>query len=100
MALDRAEVEHIATLARIALTDAEVELLRQQLSDILEQFDVLRQLDTSGVAPTGHTLVLPGKEGAVMRDDTPADSLTSGEVLSNAPRREGEFFRVKVVLEE
>ena len=96
MALERAEVEHIATLARIALTDAEVELFRQQLSNILEQFEVLRQLDTSGVVPTGHAVEL----GAVMRDDAPADSLTSGEVLSNAPRREGEFFRVKVVLEE
>ena len=96
MALDRAEVEHIATLARIALTDVEVELLRQQLSNILEQFDVLRQLDTSGVAPTGHAVEL----GTVMRDDTPGDSLTSEAVLSNAPRREGEFFRVKVVLEE
>jgi aspartyl-tRNA(Asn)/glutamyl-tRNA(Gln) amidotransferase subunit C len=96
MPLDRAEVEHIAILARIALTDAELEMFRQQLSDILEQFDVLRQLDTSGVVPTGHAVEL----GAVMRDDAPADSLTSGEVLSNAPRREGEFFRVKVVLEE
>lgn len=96
MALDRAEVEHIATLARIALTDAEVALFCQQLSDILEQFEVLRQLDTSGVVPTGHAVEL----GAVMRDDVSADSLTSGEVLSNAPRREGEFFRVKVVLEE
>ena len=96
MALDRADVEHIAILARLGLTDEEVETLGEQLSNILEQFEILRQLDTTGVAPTGHAVEL----AAVLRDDAAADSLELEEVLSNAPRREGEFFRVKLVLEE
>ena len=96
MALDRADVQHIAILARIGLTDEEVEMFREQLSHILEQFEVLRQLDTTGVAPTGHAAQLH----AIMRDDVPGASLDPAEVLSNAPRREGEFFRVKAVLEE
>ena len=96
MALDRADVDHIATLARIGLTGEEAETIREQLSHILEQFEVLSELDTAGVAPTGHAVPLE----AVMRDDVPDTSLDPEEVLSNAPRREGEFFRVKAVLEE
>jgi aspartyl-tRNA(Asn)/glutamyl-tRNA(Gln) amidotransferase subunit C len=96
MPLRRSEVEHIAALARIGLTDEEVELFRDQLSHILEQFEVLRQLDTSGVSPTGRA----GELQTVMRDDNPQDCLTPEEVLSNAPRTEGEFIRVKPVLEE
>ena len=96
MALDRADVEHIALLARVGLTDEEVEMFREQLSDILEQFEVLSELDTAGVNPTGHAVDLE----AAMRDDVPDSSLDPEEVLSNAPRREGEFFRVKAVLEE
>ena len=96
MALDRSEVERIAILARIGLTDEEIETLRGQLSDILEQFQVLSDLDTSGITPTGHAVQLQ----TVMRDDVPDTSLEPEEVLSNAPRREGEFFRVKPVLEE
>lgn len=96
MALDRSEVKRITILARIELTDKEVETLRAQLSDILEQFQVLSDLDTSGITPTGHAVQLQ----TVMRDDVPDSSLKPEEVLSNAPRREGEFFRVKPVLEE
>ena len=96
MALDRAEVEHIAALTRIGLTEEEKEMFGDQLSHILEQFEVLRQLDTSSVLPTGHAVELQ----AVMREDSPEDSLPASDVLSNAPRTEGEFFRVKAVLEE
>ena len=96
MALDRADVEHIATLARIALTEEEFKLFGEQLSHILEQFGVLGLLDTAGVTPTSHAVALQ----SVMRDDLPCDSLEPEEVLRNAPRREGEFFRVNVVLEE
>ncbi|MBM3943037.1 MAG: Asp-tRNA(Asn)/Glu-tRNA(Gln) amidotransferase subunit GatC [SAR202 cluster bacterium] len=94
--MELAEVRHIAALVRIALTDEEAESFRQQLSSILEQFEFLRQLDTSGVPATGHAVDL----GTVLRDDVAQDSLTPEQVLSNAPRREGEFFRVKAVLEE
>ena len=96
MELERAAVEHLAVLARIGLTDEEVETYRQQLSHILEQFEVLRQLDTTGVTPSGHAADL----GTVTRDDTAENCLPPDAVLSNAPHREGEFFRVKAVLEE
>jgi aspartyl-tRNA(Asn)/glutamyl-tRNA(Gln) amidotransferase subunit C len=96
MPLGRAEVEHMAALARIGLTEEDLELFREQLSHILEQFQVLRQLDTTGVPPTGHAIELQ----VVMRDDVPADSLGQEEVLSGAPRREGDLFRVKRVLSE
>ena len=99
MALDRADVQHIATLARIGLDEDEVEMFREQLSHIIEQFDVLTRLDTTGIIATDYASQLPLQSGA-MRDDVPRASLDPEEVLSNAPRREGEFFRVKAVLEE
>ncbi len=96
MPLERSEVIHIASLARIGLTDEEIDMFGEQLSQILEQFEVLNELDTSGVTPTGHA----GGLRTVMRDDLAEDSLDSEDVLKNAPRREGEFFRVNAVLEE
>lgn len=96
MPLDKSEVEHLASLVRIGLSYDELEVLRDQLSDILEQFEVLQQLDTSGVTATGHA----GDLQTVMRDDVAEECLTSEEVISNAPRTEGESIRVKAVLEE
>ena len=96
MPLERSQVEHIASLARIGLTEDEIEMFGEQLSQILEQFEVLNELDTSGVTPPGHA----GGLQTVMRDDLAEDSLDSEDVLKNAPRREGEFFRVNAVLEE
>ena len=96
MALERSEIEYIASLARIGLTEEEIGAVGEQLSHILEQFEVLKELDTSGVVPTGHA----GGLQTVMRDDLAQDSLASEDVLKNAPNREGEFFRVNAVLEE
>ena len=96
MPLERSQVEHIASLARIGLTEEEIEMFGEQLSQILEQFEVLNELDTSGVTPTGHA----GGLQTVMRDDLAEDSLDSEDVLKIAPRRQGEFFRVNAVLEE
>ena len=96
MPLERSQVEHIAALARIGLTEDEIQMFGDQLSHILEQFEVLEELDTTGVAPTGHA----GGLQTVMREDVPQDSLDSEDVLKNAPRREGEFFRLNAVLEE
>ena len=96
MPLPRSEVEHIAALARIGLTGAEVETLRDQLGQILDQFEVLRRLDTSGVAPTGHA----GSLQTVLRDDETSECLRQEDVLRNAPVTDGEFIRVKPVLEE
>ena len=99
MPLDTALVQHLATLARIGLTEEELETLREQLSHILEQFEVLSELDATGAFPTSRAEDST-HGGGVMREDIAADSLDSAEVLQNAPRLEGEFFRVKVVLEE
>ena len=96
MPLERSQVVHIAALARIGVSEEEIDIYARQLSDIIDQFEALNELDTTGVEPTGHA----GELRAVMREDAPADSLSPDEALSNAPRREGDFFRVKAVLDE
>ena len=95
MKLSREEVLHIARLARLGLTEAEVDRLREQLSDILENFEILQQVDTSNVPPTAQSVALQN----VMRKDEVAPSLPPKEVLANAPREEGGCFRVRAVLE-
>ena len=96
MALERSQVEHIASLARIGLTDADVDMFAEQLSHILEQFDILKELNTEDVDPTTNA----GDLQTVMRDDEAEDSLDRNEVLRNAPARDDEFIRVKAVLDE
>ena len=95
MKLSREEVLHIALLARLGLTEIEVDRLIEQLSNILENFEVLKQVDTSDVPPTAQSIDLQN----VLRGDEVAPSLTPGEVLANAPRKEGDYFRVRAVLE-
>lgn len=95
MKLSREEVLHIARLARLGLTESELERFREQLSNILENFQVLQQVDTTDVPPTTHPIPLQN----VVRDDEVAPSLPPDQVLANAPQREEEFFRVKAVLE-
>jgi len=96
MKLTKEEVLHIARLARLGVTDEEVTRYVEQLSNLLEHFQVLQGVDTEGVPPTAQSVELR----SVMRDDAIEPSLTSEEVLSNAPRREDDSFRVKAVLEE
>ena len=96
MKLSREEVLHIARLARLGISDAEVEKFREQLSNILENFEALKNVDTTNVPSTAHSIALQ----SVMRDDETIPSLPAEEILKNAPHREGEFFRVKAVLEE
>ena len=96
MKLSREEVLHIALLARLGLTEAEVTRLREQLSNILENFEVLQQVDTSGIPPTTQSITLQN----VVSDDEVTSSLSPSQVLANAPQREGEFFRVRAVLEQ
>ena len=96
MPIDHAQVQHIAALARIALTDAETEAFTRQLSDILDQFQTLQSLDTDGVEPTAHVAGLD----TVLRDDEPAAPLDVADTLRNAPQRHGDFFRVRAVLDE
>ena len=95
MKLNREEVLHIALLARLGLTKAEVDKLREQLSDILENFEALQKVDTSGVPPTAQSIALQN----VMRGDEVAPSLSQSQVLTNAPQKEENFFRVRAVLE-
>ncbi len=96
MKLSREEVLHIAALAKIGVTDRDVEQFREQLSNILENFEVLQKLDTTNVPPTSQPNAL---QNVVMKDEI-GPSLPPEEVLGNAPQREGEFFKVRIVLEE
>jgi len=95
MKLSREEVLHIAQLARVALTEDEITRLSEQLSNLLEHFEVLQRVDTEGVPPTAQSVTLQG----VMREDEVLPSLPPEDVLANAPRREGDCFRVRAVLE-
>ena len=95
MKLSREEVLHIALLARVGLNEAEVDRLGEQLSNILENFEVLEQIDTSGISPTAQSIALQN----VVSEDKVAPSLPQSEVLANAPQSEGEFFKVRAVLE-
>ena len=95
MKLSREEVLHIALLARLGLTEDEVDRFSEQLSNILENFEVLQQVDTSGIPPTAQSIDLQN----VVKSDEVTDSLPQAQVLANAPRKDGEFFRVRPVLE-
>jgi aspartyl-tRNA(Asn)/glutamyl-tRNA(Gln) amidotransferase subunit C len=96
LSLSRDEVLHVARLARIGLTEDDVTKFQTQLSQILEHFDVLRQIDTEDVPPTTHTLPLEG----VMGSDEPRSSLSQEEVLRMAPLEQDGHLRIRAVLEE
>jgi aspartyl-tRNA(Asn)/glutamyl-tRNA(Gln) amidotransferase subunit C len=90
MAITRADVEHVAKLARLALTEEEIERFGSQLNAILEAVGKVAELDLSEVPPTSHPLDLAN----VLGEDEPRPSLPLEEALANAPEREGGFFRV------
>jgi aspartyl-tRNA(Asn)/glutamyl-tRNA(Gln) amidotransferase subunit C len=90
MAITRDEVLHVARLARLELSEEEVERFREQLSAILEAVGKVQELDLASVEPTSHPLDLVN----VWADDEPRPSLPVEEALANAPDREGAFFRV------
>jgi aspartyl-tRNA(Asn)/glutamyl-tRNA(Gln) amidotransferase subunit C len=96
MALTPDQVRHIARLARLGLTDADVDKFAHQLSDILDYFERLKAVDTTGVPPTAYPLDLHN----IMRDDVEDPPSDSEDILKNAPHREGHFFRVRAVLDE
>jgi len=95
MALTLTEVEHIAALARLRLTDEERARYREQLSAILDYMAMLKRLDTSAIEPTATVLPLR----TVLRTDVVTPSLPAGELLANAPAAEAQMFRVPLVLE-
>ena len=95
MKLTHQEVAHIAELARLDLTEEEMALYQEQLSEVLEYADRLRSLDTRDISPTA--TVLPVRN--VMREDTPCPSMARDDVLANAPEAEDGCFRVPAVLD-
>jgi len=94
--ISRQDVEHVARLSRLALNEAELERMREQLSGILAYIDTLRALDTGGVEPTSHAVPMVN----VMRDDENRPCLPQDEALANAPERSGEYFRVPKIIED
>ena len=91
MKLSREEVVHIAALARMGMSEAEIEKAREQLANILENFEVLKEIDTTNVPPTAQSINLQN----VMREDVSRESLTAEQVLANAPDREGDLFKLR-----
>jgi len=88
--IDREQVLHVARLARLELSDAEVETMAEELSGILEHVDRISELDLSGVEPTSHVVALEN----VLRADEPRPSLTRDRALENAPDTADGAFRV------
>jgi len=89
------DVRHIARLAALRIDEDEVQTMRRQLSDILAHFQTLVELDTEGVPPTGHTT----DAHTVMREDEEMPAMARSRTLGNAPHVDGEFVRVRPVLE-
>jgi aspartyl-tRNA(Asn)/glutamyl-tRNA(Gln) amidotransferase subunit C len=94
--LTRADVEHVAYLARLGLTDDEIDRLVGQLGHILDQYAVLSELDTDAIPPTAQTIEVEN----ILRDDLVRPSLSVEEAVANAPERSGGYFVVPAVLGE
>jgi len=95
MKLSAEEVRHIALIARLGISEEDVEKFRNQLSHILENMEILSQLDTEGLPPTAQSIALEN----IYRRDEPSPSLPIEDVLSNAPNQEDNCFKVNAVLE-
>ena len=94
--LSRADVEHVAHLARLGLTEEELGRLEGQLNHILDQYAILASVPTDHIAPTAQTIELEN----ILRDDIARPSLAQEDVLANAPARDGEFLVVPAILGE
>ncbi|WP_017323892.1 Asp-tRNA(Asn)/Glu-tRNA(Gln) amidotransferase subunit GatC [Synechococcus sp. PCC 7336] len=94
MSIDRAQVRHVAHLARLELTEAEETQLTRELADILAYVEQLSELDTEDVPPTMHALDIP----AALRADVPNPWGDREAMLENAPDREDDFFKVPQLL--
>jgi aspartyl-tRNA(Asn)/glutamyl-tRNA(Gln) amidotransferase subunit C len=95
MSLTPDKVRWVAHLARLELSDAELETMTRQLSAILDYVQQLKEVPTDGVEPLAHPLPIHD----VFRDDVPAPSLTVDAALANAPQRQGDFYSVPAVLD-
>lgn len=96
MELGKKDVEHVARLARLYLTESEKQTFARQLTEILAYAGKLQQLGLAGVEPTAHAMQVTN----VFREDVPALGLSKDKVLQNAPEAEGGFFKVPGILEE
>ena len=96
MSLSRQDVAKVGTLARLALSDAELDVMTTELSKIVGFVSLLAEVDTASVEPLAHPL----DSQNVFRDDLPQPSLTTAEALQSAPRHDGECFLVPAVLGE
>jgi len=94
MRLTPEEVEHVALLGRLKLTEEERARFTTQLNSILEYFEQLQQIDTSGVPPMSHAVAVTN----VFREDEPQPALAPEEALQNAPDRDNDCFRVPRVI--
>jgi len=95
MEISKEEVEHIAILARLSLSEEEKELFGSQLSSILSYIEKLNELDTEGIEPISHLLSL----SSVMRDDILRPSIPKEDALMNAPDHTDKFYRVPKIIE-
>jgi len=94
--LSRSDVEHVAYLARLGLTDEELTRLEGQLNHIVDQYAILAELPTDDIPPTAQTIELEN----ILREDVVRPSLSAEAVLANAPARQGEFIVVPSILDE
>jgi len=94
--IDGEQVRKVAKLARLELTDAEIQEFTGQLGAILGYVDKLSELDTTDVEPLAHCLPISN----VFRKDEVRDSLGTERVLANAPQRDGSFFKVPKILDD
>jgi aspartyl-tRNA(Asn)/glutamyl-tRNA(Gln) amidotransferase subunit C len=95
MRISKEEIEHIASLARLYLSEEEKDLFGSQLSSVLDYMEKLNELDTKDIEPTSHVLPLSN----VVRDDIPSPSIPKEDALLNAPDRTNKFYRVPKIIE-
>ncbi len=95
MQLDDEQVRHIAWLARLGLSGEEAEKFSIQLSSILENFEILKQVDTTDVPPATHTIPLQN----VLRKDEVAEPFPQADILANAPKQAEKCFKVQAILD-
>ena len=94
MKLDKEQIIHIATLARLGLSNDDIEMFSTQLSEVLDNFDILKQIDTTNVQPAAQIISIQN----VFRDDKVKKSIPQEQVLDNAPMKEDNCFKVQAIL--
>jgi len=94
MKLDKEQIKHIASLARLGLSDDDIDMFSVQLSEVLDNFDILKQIDTTNVQPAAQIISIQN----VLRDDRVEESFPQSEILDNAPMKKNSCFKVQSIL--